>query len=74
MFVFYVFFITLVLMNLLIAIMSNTFANVQANIVSADLRILTKMLIEIEEIHAYRQPVEDSLEYLFYTIAQSDDV
>ncbi len=68
-FVFFVFFITLVLMNLLIAIMGNTFANVQANIVSADLRILAKMLIEIEEIHAYREKVKDSLVYLFYTIA-----
>ncbi len=57
-------------MNLLIAIMGNTFAEVQANKVSADLRILTNMLIEVEEILTYRFQLEnESLMYLFYTIA-----
>jgi len=49
-FVLFVFFITLVLMNMLIAIMSDTYATVKSNILAANMRILAKMVLEADEV------------------------
>jgi hypothetical protein len=47
------FFIPLVLMNMLIALMSDSYARVQSNAASADARALAEMLQELEEVVNY---------------------
>jgi hypothetical protein len=51
-FIMFSFFVTLLLMNVLIAIMGDTYGRVQSNIVSADLKIVTSLILEYEEINA----------------------
>ena len=47
-FALFTFFTSLVLMNLLIAIMSDSYERVQANAAAADARALAEMILEME--------------------------
>jgi hypothetical protein len=46
----FIFFIPLILMNMLIAIIGNTYGRVQADIEAADCRNLANLLLEVEEL------------------------
>lgn len=67
------FFVPLLLMNLLIAIMSDVYERVQSNVNSADARILAEMIFEMEELVKYykesirKQSIEGEYKYIFYT-------
>ena len=69
----FTFFTSLVLMNLLIAIMSDSYERVQANAAAADARSLADMILEMEQIvnyfYYYTNGGEDlsTYSYLFYT-------
>ena len=56
-FIVFSFFIPLVLMNMLIALMSDSYTRVQTNAIAADCRALAELELELEE-----------LVYFFYTI------
>ena len=58
-FAFFSFFVTLIMMNLLIAIMSDSYERVQANSLAADARILASLILEMEEIYNYLQLDEE---------------
>ena len=72
-FVIFSFFIPLVLMNMLIAIMSNTYARVQSNSAAADARQLAEMIQEMEEVIYFfksrinPESVVDKYNYCFFT-------
>jgi len=67
------FFVPLVLMNMLIAIMSDVYERVQSNAAAADARQLAEMIHEMEELVMFwrqtirRQEVKDAYSYCFYT-------
>lgn len=44
------FLVPLVLMNMLIALMADSYTRVQSNAVAADARALAEMLLEMEEV------------------------
>lgn len=75
-FMIFSFSITLVLMNLLIAIMSDSYEHVMETAVAADIDIILGDIIELEEIFSYFYPVEQKYEYFFISeplaIADSD--
>lgn len=75
MFVVFTFFIPLLLMNMLIAIMSDSYARVQANIISANARSIASMVLEMEEIVHFFKPSEqkeNSYYFLFFTAQQGE--
>jgi hypothetical protein len=53
MFMLFTFFIPLTLMNMLIAIMSDTYSRVQANAISSDARALADMILEMEQLYRF---------------------
>ena len=61
------FFIPLTLMNMLIAIMSDTYGRVQGNAKSADARALAEMELEMEQLAGYFRPVESVYRYTIFT-------
>lgn len=73
MFCMFTFFIPLTLMNMLIAIMSDTYARVQEGAASADARSLAEMELEMEEMTRFfflvirPSKVESEYQYSFYT-------
>ena len=72
-FVFFSFVIPLVLMNLLIAIMSDSYARVQENAKAADARAMASMILEQEELYYLFKRiggvVPDVHHYQFFTKA-----
>ena len=69
-FVFSTFIVPLVMMNLLIAIISDSYARIQANSVSANSRALAEMILEMEQItnlFKSAEAVKNEYFYLFYT-------
>lgn len=50
MFCMFTFFIPLTLMNMLIAIMSDTYGRVQGNVQAADARAIAEMMLEMEQV------------------------
>lgn len=53
MFMIFTFFIPLLLMNMLIAIMSDTYSRVQANAIASDARALADMILEMEQLYRF---------------------
>jgi len=74
-FILFTLFVPLLLMNMLIAIMSDAYERVQANAMSADYRSMAQMLQEMEEVmnyilHVFRpEAVKTKYQYLFFTTA-----
>lgn len=66
-------------MNMLIAIMSDSYARVQSNSVAADARSLAEMLQEMEEVAQFlitkggRVPLENEFYYCFMTKLNDED-
>lgn len=73
------FFIPLMLLNMLIAIMSDVYERVQSNVTSADARSLAEMILEMEElVYLFKSifspnSVKPSYFYCFYVIPASQD-
>ena len=72
-FMIFSFFIPLVMMNLLIAIMSDSYARIQENAVVTDARSLAGMILETEQLVYYYklyispESVKSSYYFLFYS-------
>jgi len=69
MFIIFTFFIPLTLMNMLIAIMSDTYGRVQCNAMAADARALAEMELEVEQLVGFFRPTESAYRYTFFTKA-----
>jgi len=80
----FTFFIPLLLMNLLIAIMSDTYSRVQSNAISSDARALAEMILEMEELYRFFGVRSDATQeknqsyFLFFTewlgVGEDEDV
>lgn len=70
----YTFILTLVMMNLLIALMGNTYEKVQSNYKSADATALAQMIFEIESLIYFlrrNRPAITGVQYLVFTTTSS---
>ncbi len=79
MFCLFSFFIPLVLLNMLIALMSDSYARVQTNAVAADCRALAQLELELEELvyffYSIWKPhlIENKYYYCFCTMINDGD-
>jgi len=73
MFIIFTFFIPLTLMNMLIAIMSDTYGRVQGSAMAADARALAEMALEMEQLLGYFRSVPSAYRYTFFTKAVTSE-